>query len=193
MTVQERIEASKELVDFVRNFTLLIDRQLKGIRGYMADTVAQVMDSVERINTATGTKKRQAQEVLQADGRSSAPKLGTAEAEVLRASGLFSKHMEAIATLDGEVRHVLFQVIGALSADDVMGQRLIHVISGLGIISRGTSEFMKGFPTLATRAGVGSFRDRILTEVYRGYTMEAEREIFHEVFGAPVRSGTQAS
>jgi hypothetical protein len=205
--VQERIEASKELVEFMRAYTLLIDLQLKGIRGYMAGIVGDVMSSIENLNKTSAEKKRQALSVIVSDGQKMtnrsvldvakqeqlAPGGGgtsvdAASRDLLRASGLFSKHMEAISTMDDEVRKILYQVVGALSADDIMGQRLKHVTLALANIGREISQFIANFPEQATLDGVCNFRDRVLTDVYKSYSMEAERLIFHEVFGEPVRS-----
>ncbi len=115
------------------------------------------------------------------------------ESELLRTSGLYSKHLEAISTLDDEVKTILYQVIGVLSADDVMGQRLLHVIVSLNAMSVGIAEYMKAYNQHGSRDAFNTFRNRLLTRIYTTYTMIEEREIFHEVFGAPERQSSQVS
>ena len=107
------------------------------------------------------------------------------ENQLRRAGGVFSKHMEAIASLDSELQCLLLRVTGSVSMDDVMGQRLSHVISSIALLNQGIVELLSDFDRFRSPNEVKAFRNRMLTQVYRSYTAEEEKEIFHKIFGQP--------
>lgn len=204
---KESFQAARILVDFIRDFTSLTEQQLMAIRGLMEETVQEVMDSINSISNKTDEKKTQATEVLVRDEETSEfrysstlikdedAELKAAKTEeqrrkflenrLRRSGGVFSKHMEAMFRLDTELQEILFRVMGAVSMDDVMGQRLTHVVASLNLLKEGISDLIKHYNDYLNVKEIKLFRNRILTEVYRNYTTEEERQIFHKIFGHP--------
>jgi hypothetical protein len=206
---KDSINASKILVDFLRDFTLLTEQQLVSIRVLMEKTVADVMDSVMSMNNVATEKKVKANEVLVKDKSShsfvssSSKELEKNETQILsgqaddslrknylenklmRTGGLFSKHMEAISGLDHDLQNIITKIMGAVSVDDVIAQRLSHVISSMNHLQKELSQLLVNFKQNARAESIKGFRNKVLTQVYLSYTSEDERLIFHRIFGHP--------
>lgn len=195
MTARDRFPAAKILVDFMRDFTLLQEQQLVAVRRMMVQTVDNVMTSVHQLSDASDIKKRQANEILAKKATqesdetfsSAVPDLSqdTLEDELRRTGSRFAKHLEAISTLDDAVKGILLQVVGVLSSDDVIGQRLQHIKSSLQEFNSGMSSFLEDPLHLQNQERIKKLRNEILTNVYLSYTSEAERMTFHRIFGHP--------
>jgi hypothetical protein len=201
--------ASKLLVDFLRDFTLLTEQQLVSIRVLMEKTVADVMESVTSMSQVADEKKIKANEVLIKDKKSQdfvssssqelekdemailAPTSNDSlrkdylENKLMRTGGLFSKHMEAISGLDHDLQNMIAKIIGAVSVDDVIAQRLSHIIAGMNRLQVELATLLANYKLHARVESIKLFRNRVLTQVYLSYTSEDERLIFHKIFGHP--------
>lgn len=206
---KDSLIASKILVDFLRDFTLLTEQQLVSIRVLMEHTVAEVMNSVTSMSDVASEKKVKANEVLIKDKTSqdfvssSSQELEKNEKQILsgqsndslrkdylenklmRTGGLFSKHMEAISGLDHDLQNLIAKIIGAVSVDDVIAQRLTHIISSMNHLQSELSSLLGNFQQNARSESMKLFRNRVLTQVYLSYTSEDEKLIFHKIFGHP--------
>jgi hypothetical protein len=203
-------QGSKILVDFLRDFTFLTEQQLMSVRKMMEAIVMDVMDSITKMNGETNHKKGMAKEVLIREGDSGSRFVSTTldavekrdeshlekdntkaahkhilENRLLRNSGIYSKHLEAVSRLDADLQSLISRVIGSVSADDVIAQRLNHIILSLQFLQAEMAEFLVDHKAQCTPGGIKAFRNRVLTQVYRSYTAEEEKEIFHRVFGQP--------
>ena len=110
-----------------------------------------------------------------------------------RHGGHFSKHMEALTTLDDEVKNMLMNMMGALSNDDVIGQRLEHIVQGVHALKAGLSYLLVDFSTRFNPGGVATFRNDLLDTTWKQYTMEEERDLFRKHFGDPAKAKKKAS
>jgi hypothetical protein len=175
----------------------------------MEKTVADVMNSVTSMSQVADHKKMQANEVLIKDKKSqdfvssSSKELEKDEEAILsgestdsqrkdylenklmRTGGLFSKHMEAISGLDHDLQNLIAQIIGAVSVDDVIAQRLSHIIAGMNHLQVELATLLANYKQHARADAIKLFRNRVLTQVYLSYTSEDERLIFHKIFGHP--------
>lgn len=206
---KDAIMGSKILVDFLRDFTQLTESQLVTIRAMMESTVAQVMDSITVMSNVATAKNTEANEVLVKDQNSqdfvasssknleqseqtllegaddSSQRRSLLEAKLLRTGGIFTKHMEAISGLNGEVQNFIAKVVGAVSMDDVIAQRLSHIIISIQVLHRELSKLLINYREESRSTNIKQFRNRVLTQVYLSYTSEEEKEIFHRIFGHP--------
>lgn len=208
-------QASKILIDFLRDFTSLSEQQLLSTKGMLEGIVSQVMASMMKMSDESTHKKVEANEVLVKDLSSGAfipssanavekkeaahPEADRAdirkvilESKLLRSSGMFSKHLEAISMLDANLQKVLSEVIGSVSIDDVIAQRLGHVIQSLQTLQRALASFLVDYKTECSPERVKLLRNKVLTEVYLSYSSEEEKEVFHKIFGYP-RQKSKAS
>jgi hypothetical protein len=201
-------QASKILIDFLRDFTSLSEQQLLSTKGMLEGIVSQVMASMMKMSDESTHKKVAANEVLVKDTRSgdfvsssanavekkeaAHPEADRAdirkvilESKFLRSSGMFSKHLEAISMLDANLQKVLSDVIGSVSVDDVIAQRLGHVIQSLQTLQVALANFLVDYKTECSPEKVKMLRNKVLTEVYLSYSSEEEKEVFHKIFGYP--------
>ena len=198
--------AAKILVDFIRDYTSLAEQQLLSIRTMMEETVQDIMTTIHNMSSVSDLKRDEASQVLVRSEKgdtfeksstriseertvlqnaNDAQRRHVLENQLRRAGGVFSKHMEAISSLDKELQGLLLRVTGTVSMDDVMGQRLNHVIASIALLNAGIVELLSDFERFRNPAEVKAFRNRMLTQVYRSYTAEDEKQIFHRIFGQP--------
>ena len=205
MTKRDCYLAAKILVDFIRDFNLLTEMQLLAIRHLMRQTVEEIMESVSEMSERADESNRRASEILrlnELDGSfSSSPipemddsnftgtnehlKIEYLETRLRRSGGLFSKHMKAMDLLSREMQELIMHVIGSLSIDDVLGQRLTHAITSIRILKDALSEVISNYEMYQNPSEVKILRNKILNAVYGTYSSEDEREVFHRIFGKP--------
>lgn len=201
-------QASKILIDFLRDFTSLSEQQLLSTKDMLEGVVSQVMASMMKMSDESSHKKVEASEVLIKDFNSGAFVSSSASAvekkeaaqpdadradnrkvilgsKLLRSSGVLSKHLEAISMLDTNLQKVLSDVMGSVSVDDIIAQRLGHVIQSLQTLQRALAQFLLDYKTECSPERVKLLRNKVLTEVYLSYSSEEEKEVFHKIFGYP--------
>lgn len=188
-----RDNAVQELLVFVRDFSRLADQQLLETRQIMERTVEQMMNSVNAINEAADTQLKKADEVLVKDAgqkfvsksaKDIDSKFADPAARVRVINERISSHMSNLSNLDESVRMVLFSIMGALSMDDVIRQRLEHVTTSMQAMEKGVGHVVTNFTS-------GSLTDVFATEInnamadqmYRSFTMEEEKQVFRAVIG----------
>lgn len=214
---KEVFQASKILVDFLRDFTSLSEQQLLSSKKMLEGIVVQVMDSMTELSEQSSKNVGTAKEILVKDEKTGLMTYTKADAiekretenlktvengdtirklvlesKLLRSSGSFSKHLEAISMLDGRLQKLLSNVIGAVSLDDVIAQRLSHVIESLQTLQAALAQFLIDYKTECRPDRVKLLRNQVLTKVYLSYSSEEEKEVFHKIFGHP-KSSAKAS
>lgn len=99
-----------------------------------------------------------------------------------RSAGFFSKHMEALETLDGELQSVLLHMMGMLSRDDIVAQRIQHVAEALQALQMGLSYMLVDFESRCRGEDIDRFVRDLKTYMMRSYTSEEEKELHYQVF-----------
>lgn len=99
-----------------------------------------------------------------------------------RNSGLFSKHMQSLATLDNEVQDLLFSMMGQLSRDDVISQRIEHVMMSLQALQTSLTYLLTDYETRCSQVEIAKFSKELREYAMRIYTMQEERKAHYAVF-----------
>jgi hypothetical protein len=107
-----------------------------------------------------------------------------------RNAGLFSKHMEALSTLDDDLQQLLLTMMGMLSRDDVVRQRIEHVAQGLQAMQMGLAYILVDYETRCRSADVTKLAEDMKAFTLRCYTMVEERQLFTQVFGDPKKKAS---
>lgn len=192
MQNRESFQTAKSLVDFIRDFTSLSEAQLRAVRTIMEQTVQDVMNNVGDLSsTAVQPQNPCDSDSPKSDGQHSAAVIAL-ENKLRTSGGKLAKQIEAMGSLDKEIQSILLRVVGSVSMDDVLGQRLNHVINSIAVVRRGIKKILLNTDSYNDQKSMKHLKNQILTEVYRSYTSEEEKEIFHKIFGHP-KSHTQAS
>lgn len=100
-----------------------------------------------------------------------------------RNAGFFSKHMEALSTLDDDLQSALMTMMGLLSRDDVISQRIEHVVQGLQAMQTSLSYILVDFESRCRQADVDKLANDLKQFTLRTYTMEEEKKLFATIFG----------
>ena len=114
--------------------------------------------------------------------------LTTAEPEVLlqnrlkRFDSRFRSDMKNVKNLDDDLQNFMMGMIGALSSEDVIAQRLDHVIMALKVLQTGLNYVLIDYEN---RCNQGEL-DKVITDIknytYRQYTTEEEKTEFDTHF-----------
>lgn len=216
---QSELDANQFLINFLGQFTALMERQLAGIRETMISTIDQVMEGVNKISEKTGTTRVAAEQALEktyftpdvetqilvddlqkmvSDLFDDAQRrfqtgedlnaLCSAEPEILlknrmkRFAGKFSSEMNNLADLDESVKSLLFGMMGALSSEDVIAQRMDHVIMALKVLQTGLNYLLIDYSSRCNVDILRKVTSDIKSYTFRQYTTEEEKNEFFEFF-----------
>lgn len=164
--------ASKMMLDFIRDFTKLNEAQLLGIRRLMQDTVGQVMQLIMDINAVTdepAVAKDQSQTVER-----------------------FTKGLEEATLRQDRVGVLVSSLMGSVSSEDIIRQRISHVHFAVECLNSALAQLISDFDGFLTADKITHLRNVVLTNVYKSYSAEEERQIFHDIFGRPRRKAAAA-
>ncbi len=158
--------------------------------GEEAAAVQDVQDSVDAIFASASMSEREREEDAKLNQRShesNGEEAAILESKMRRVAGKFSKHMEALSTLDESLKQELFLVMGALSNDDVIGQRLEHVCKGIHALNVAISHVLEDFPERCVEDELGVIQNDLLAYIFKIYTSEEEKRLHHHFFSPPLR------
>jgi hypothetical protein len=114
--------------------------------------------------------------------------LTSAEPEVLvknrinRFAGRFKTEMNTLNTIDDELKNTIFGIIGALSSEDVIAQKLEHVVMSLKILQTGLNYVLIDFDQRCTIEELEKVTSDIKSYTFRQYTAEDEKKRFLAIF-----------
>lgn len=186
----------RALLDFLRDFALLCEKQLGQIYILSGNSVSSMMNSIYSISDTTEkTKIGLESSVLPSSKKwreeTDLFNKDVLQDEILSAVKKFSFQLEKIDLLDKEVHSLLYAIIASASVDDLIRQRITHTMFSVSKFNEMLATIISDFDGKLTIPNIKNFRNRILTEIYRSYTSEEERRIFHSVFGEPLQKNKE--
>ena len=192
--VMSKDDVAAELIGFLSQYSTLLDQQILTVRNTLLATVEQAMSGVMALNEAADHKLKKADEVLVKDQAAgfvskSAKDLDATfkdpSAKVKNINETLSSHMAGLGNLDENVRSFLFAIMGGLSIDDVVRQRLEHVSTALVALQAGIQKVITRYKSgeTVTDAFLGEIQTEMLGLMFKAYTMEDEKVIFKKIFG----------
>lgn len=94
----------------------------------------------------------------------------------------FKKHMENLGIMDETLQNLLVKMMGTLSKEDVLGQRLDHVAEAFDIFKTSIGEVLEQADEFTVQK-VNAITKKISEKTYKTYTMEEEKECFKAILG----------
>ena len=207
---EERKMASRDLMSFLTQYTQMLELQLEAVRKDMDTTTGELMEGIKEINQSHGINKSKAEAILvkeknrdledkkDAFTEVSSRELEKAEQVQLKkeiaqgaeeisqsmkdAGGKFKSHMSSLKQLDAKLHDLLMKMMGTLSTDDVVGQRLEHISSAIKILNQGLVGLVSSFDDKFKLEYIKKMTNSLETKVFKSYTMEVEKKIFTKVF-----------
>lgn len=113
------------------------------------------------------------------------PSVSDRGVDIRRMGGLFSKHMESVSMMDDSVKDIVLRMVGSMSNNDVVKQRLDHSVMVLRALHLGLSNILVDLETRLTPEFISEFRANLLDYSYKSFTTENERNTFKAIFGPP--------
>ena len=114
--------------------------------------------------------------------------LTTVEPEVLlqnrlkRFDSKFMNDMKSVKNLDDDLQHFLLGMIGALSSEDVIAQRLDHVIMAMKVLQTGLNYVLIDYDNRCNPTELEKVTTDIKNYTFRQYTTEDEKNEFLTFF-----------
>jgi hypothetical protein len=115
--------------------------------------------------------------------------VSTSKPEVAVQAGLtrlnvkLDESMGRLTKLDDSLSTMVFSIVGALSSEDLIAQRLEHTILSLKSLQTGLSFILIDYEERCRSEEIERVVKSILTYTYRQYTAEEEKERFRAIFG----------
>ncbi|MFK7826743.1 MAG: hypothetical protein AB8G05_21555 [Oligoflexales bacterium] len=210
----ERLAASREIVNFLQKYTEVIELQLVGVRAMIEESVETVMSGINDLSKETAEKAESANAALEktyldpdaktkdlvgfiqdsVDGLikeaqenkdASQMESSVLDNQLRRFGGKFSKHMEALSSIDKEVSSTLYKMVSSLSNDDVIRQKLEHACDSVHALQVSLSSVLVNFEESYRLREVKKMKDDLLGYTFRLYTAEDEKAIFKQFFKTP--------
>jgi len=101
---------------------------------------------------------------------------------IKRLSSKFAGEMDALHQLNDDLKNVVFGIIGALSSEDVIAQKLQHVTMSLKALQTGLNYILIDFDKRCQRDELEKVVSGIKNFTLKQYTTEEERKQFAEIF-----------
>lgn len=86
-------------------------------------------------------------------------------------------------SLDSQLSTLVLSIVGALSSEDLIAQRLEHTILSLKSLQTGLSFLLIDYDERCRTDEIENITKSILTYTFRQYTAEEEKQRFIEIFG----------
>jgi len=175
-------ELSEELESKSQNAEKVLESTYLNPDQKTRDFVSSIQDSVDEV--FQGAKDGLREKFDQA-GKEVEISSAVVDDRLRRFGGRFSKYMEALSTMDQDIGQIIYKMISALSNDDVIRQRLEHLLLSVHGMQVGLSYVLTDFKTRFTMNEVSLLRKDLLAYTYQLYTSEQEKELFETIFRAP--------
>lgn len=101
----------------------------------------------------------------------------------------FTRDMEGIDDLNDDLRNFLMGMIGALSSEDVIAQRLDHLIMAIKVLQTGLNYVLIDYENRCKYGELQKVLVDIKNYTFRQYTTEDEKNEFHRFFPADKKVG----
>ena len=163
-------EAARALMSFVHRYTDLLEKSLQGIHAEMRAAIEGVMLGINEMS-----------KLVQSQPEASAP-VAVAEGQTVANMEDVSSASRSIAVNDGDLQALLLKMMGVLSRDDIITQRIHHVVLALSALQASLTYVLTDYEGRCRTSEVERFANDLKSYIFKSYTMEEEKELFFSVF-----------
>lgn len=143
-------------------------RELQGDDDEFKNMSVRVVEEKERNKVSADHSREYAKKMLTKAGNEAGSKL--------------REHMAEFGVLGEHVGDILVSILGNLSADDIVGQRLSHVGQAIDKLNEKLDILFENMD-LMNPAEIGRMRRELLERMYKSFTMEEERAVYNLFVG----------
>ena len=216
-------EGSRYLIEFIDQFTGLLEFQLIQVRNSLESTVEEIMNSVNNISETVDNGRIQADKSLESTYLRPDPETqvlveglqtmiddvfdrATAElrtggdvsqisvsatpdtlltTRIQRFKRRFAPELSILAETDSKLSKLIMGIVGSLSAEDVIAQRIDHSILGLKVLQTGLSYVLIDYEGRCTIDLLENIRSDMCHYMFKQYHSEEEKEEYFQFFPKP--------
>lgn len=214
-------QGSQDLIEFLDQFTGLLEYQLLQVRESLESTVSAIMEAVSGISETVDDGRRSAEESLEktylkpdpetqvmvedlqsmidevfeqaqnhkeehVDCRDKSSIASTPDIllqnRIQRFSQRFAREMDDLKTNDTKLSELIMGIVGALSSEDVMAQRIDHSILGLKVLQTGISYVLIDYETRCTVDHIAKIKSDMCLYMFKQYHSEEEKQEYYKFF-----------
>lgn len=107
---------------------------------------------------------------------------------IKRLQGRFQKEMQSLPQLDNEVSTLIFGIMGSLSSEDVIAQKLDHIVMSMKALQTGLNYILIDYEHRCSGPTLDTIVADIKAFTLRQYTCEDEKELFIRYLGPTKKS-----
>ncbi len=192
-------QIKQEFLEFLASYTHMLTDHLKDLQREMEVAVVDVMKQVELISDtsseeagnadkilsgdngefkAVDAKEKIQSELSRVDGKRLQEQMGQS---MLKAGNKLKSDMALLGQVDDKIRTSVFTIIGLVSNDDVVRQRLEHVGAASIALQVAIKEIYSNHENISVELMEKVIKD-LNEQVFKSFTMEDERVDFKKVF-----------
>jgi len=193
------LQIKQEFLDFLATYTLMLTDHLKSLQIEMEEAIVDVVKQVELISDTSNEEAGNAVKILSGDsgGFKSVDaqekihsELSLVEAKrlnekvgksILKAGNKLKSDMALLGQVDEKIKASVFNIIGLVSNDDVVRQRLEHVGLASVALQAAIEDIYTNHENISVDLIEKQIRD-LNDKVFKSFTMEVERSEFKKVF-----------
>lgn len=204
MLSDDRELASRELLQFLDKYFAVLEGQISEIRSTMAALAGDTMERLLAMSRSTEENLLRARQLLvkRTDGDGSSPKITgedrffkstvaesvtslptETEAQTTegdRGRSALLGYMQQVGALDERLQASMMNMVGLLSTDDVMAQRLQHVELGLAMLKVAMANIMNSFNDKSAISLIKNELNNLSDALFSKYTIEAEKQVHRQ-------------
>lgn len=173
--------ASQELLAFISQYSSLIEKQLVVVRDMMSGTVQAVMQSAQSINAEAEKTSRRVEALIEKAPLPSDQTLAN-PAEETQLEGSTDQLNAWLSELDQSLHSVIVTAMGALSAEDVLVQRMEHLMLMMKALETCLSYVLLDYPNRGKSSRLNDFMEDLKLFTLSQYTSEDEKEEYRSIF-----------
>ncbi len=211
-TKKNHFDASRELINFLQNYTKVIEMQIAAVHKSMNEAFNSIMDFVMQINSFADEKKVEAEGILSNTYLSpdsiTQEKMSSVQNDVndiiqeqlvvrldenqnskdclrnsrMQQSEKFSKDLESLGSLSDDLSISLLNIMGVLSTEDVIGQRFKHISASITTLTAELSYLLLDFTSRFKKIHISSFEKSMKEFTENQYTFVAEKNLYNKIF-----------
>lgn len=192
---KSRQENCADMLRFMSDFSRLMDNHIQTVRLTVRSTVEDVMKGVVAINVAADETFLKSKQFLALDSASADftpksiteidPSFKDPVSQMRLINETLADHMARVSALEERLRASLYAIIGSLSVDDVVRQRLENVSKAMFAMRQGVERVLLRYSegNQISDEFFESVQDDMLRMMYDAFIMEDEKAVFASVFG----------
>jgi hypothetical protein len=178
--ISQTVEKNRQDADEILDFTYLYpDPETEVLLEDVQKLADELIDGVYRQVGGSGSDQPQ----LDSDSVTSSKPEIVIQNRLNRFNVKLDDSKERLSLLDAKLNTSVMRIVGALSAEDLIAQRLEHTILSLKSLQTGLSFLLIDYEERCRADEIEKVTKSILTYTYRQYTTEEEKDRFNEIFG----------